>query len=84
MHLQDGKVYIWQRETGQLLESLIACHGPGSVNCVAWNPTDPCMFASCSDDHTIRIWEAVSEPESIGEVSIKGKQRWNAEADAVR
>lgn len=81
---ENGKVYIWQRETGQLLESLTG-HGPGSVNCVAWNPKDPCMFASCSDDHTIRIWEAVSDTESIlGGVPFKGKQRWSVDADAVR
>ena len=24
---------------------------------MAWNPTNERMFASCSDDHNIRIWE---------------------------
>ncbi|GJJ12550.1 hypothetical protein Clacol_006793 [Clathrus columnatus] len=80
---ENGKVYIWQRETGQLLEVLPG-HGPGSVNCVAWNPKDPCMFASCSDDHTIRIWETVSEHELTGEVPAKGKRRWITDADVVQ
>ena len=52
----DGNIYIWHRETGFLLEMLTG-HGEGSVNAVAWNPTNERMFASCSDDHSIRIWE---------------------------
>jgi WD repeat-containing protein 26 len=55
-HSLDGNVYIWQRDTGVLLEVLTG-HGEGSVNSVAWNPTNERMFASCSDDHSIRIWE---------------------------
>ncbi|CAL1705275.1 unnamed protein product [Somion occarium] len=54
---EDGNVYIWHRDTAELLETLSG-HGEGSVNSVAWNPTNERMFASCSDDRTIRIWEA--------------------------
>lgn len=28
----------------------------GDVNCVAWNPVDESMLASCGDDGLIRIW----------------------------
>jgi WD repeat-containing protein 26 len=53
----DAKVYIWHRDTGTLLEVLEG-HGVGSVNSVAWNPRNYGMFASCSDDGSIRLWEA--------------------------
>ncbi|KAG6882646.1 hypothetical protein C0993_009748, partial [Termitomyces sp. T159_Od127] len=59
---EDSNVYIWHRDTGALIETL-AGHGEGSVNSVAWNPTNHRILASCSDDHTIRIWEAESRFE---------------------
>jgi WD40 repeat protein len=87
--LLDGNVYVWHRDTGTLLE-VLSGHGQGSVNSVAWNPRKERMFASCGDDCSIRIWEALPPPESAplalpppvpSPSSAKGKgknrQRWD-------
>jgi len=62
---QDGKVYVFHRESGALIETLEG-HAPldtgpdgsksGGVNAIAWNEAEPCMFASAGDDKTVRIW----------------------------
>ncbi|KAI4177600.1 MAG: hypothetical protein LQ346_007636, partial [Caloplaca aetnensis] len=51
---EDSRVYIWHKENGSLIETLEGHQSPGCVNVVAWNPADPCMFASGGDDRKIR------------------------------
>ncbi|KAI5364966.1 Putative WD40/YVTN repeat-like-containing domain superfamily [Septoria linicola] len=64
---EDSKVYIWRRQTGHLVTALEA-HHPGTVNAVAWHPTNHGIFASAGDDRRVRIWTSANarrKPETI-------------------
>ncbi|GJD07648.1 WD repeat-containing protein 26 [Galdieria sulphuraria] len=51
---EDTSVYIWFRDSGDLVYRLDGHHA--TVSCVDWNPKDPFLFASASDDHSIILW----------------------------
>jgi hypothetical protein len=49
------QVHMWHRASCRHVVTLVG-HGSGTVNAVAWSPSDPGLLASASDDHTVRIW----------------------------
>jgi WD40 repeat protein len=48
-------VYIWHKDNGTLIEKLEG-HEKGCCNSVAWNPANPCMFASAGDDGKVQMY----------------------------
>ncbi|KAI8912581.1 WD40-repeat-containing domain protein [Gorgonomyces haynaldii] len=50
---EDGAVYIWDREKGDLLQRLR--HHQGLVYRINWNQKQS-MFVSCSNDCTLAMW----------------------------
>lgn len=57
----DSFVYIWKKETGQQV-AVIEAHQPGTVNCVAWHPTNFNIFASAGDDHKVKVYVGFHSP----------------------
>ncbi|KAK0627045.1 WD40-repeat-containing domain protein [Immersiella caudata] len=49
----DGLVCIWHKSTGIPVHRMEAHHP--RCNAVSWNPANPCMFATCGDDHKIKM-----------------------------
>ncbi|CAO3643546.1 unnamed protein product [Cunninghamella echinulata] len=66
----DNAIYIWNKEQETLLEVLQGHQG--TVNSVVWCPKpNSRMFASASDDKTIRIW-GIEEDLTTNDVKQNG------------
>ncbi|KNC87367.1 hypothetical protein SARC_00508 [Sphaeroforma arctica JP610] len=57
---EDYNIYMWHRNSAELLDVLEG--HLGTVNSVTWSPTNPRLFASCSDDKTVRLWGVDDNP----------------------
>uniref|UniRef100_A0A3B5AVH5 Denticleless E3 ubiquitin protein ligase homolog n=1 Tax=Stegastes partitus TaxID=144197 RepID=A0A3B5AVH5_9TELE len=71
----NNHAYIWKISEPQHPPMMLQGHSE-EVTSVAWCPTDFTKIASCSDDHTIRIWRLHREIDgaqsSVGEANLVG------------
>ncbi|XP_029966209.1 denticleless protein homolog [Salarias fasciatus] len=74
----DNNTYIWKISDPQHPPVILQGHSE-EVTSVVWCPSDFTKIASCSDDHTVRIWrlhrEADGAPSSVGEANLVGWAR---------
>ncbi|XP_022067421.1 denticleless protein homolog isoform X2 [Acanthochromis polyacanthus] len=71
----DNHTYIWKISDPQHPPMMLQGHSE-EVTSVVWCPTDFTKIASCSDDHTIRIWRLHRDIDgaesSVGEANRVG------------
>ncbi|XP_068610036.1 denticleless protein homolog [Brachionichthys hirsutus] len=71
----DHHAYIWKVSDPKRPPTLLRGHGE-EVTSVVWCPTDFTKIASCSDDHTVRVWrlrrEADEAPRPVGRPNLVG------------
>ncbi|KAK2856103.1 hypothetical protein Q5P01_004838 [Channa striata] len=74
----DNHTYIWKISDPQHPPVMLQGHSE-EVTSVSWCPTDFTKIASCSDDHTVRIWRLHREMDrthsSVGEANLVGWAR---------
>ena len=63
----DSKVYLWHRRHERPI--MIFSGHLRTVNCVSWHPILPLLFASASDDATVRIWSTSDHQIKTGWMS---------------
>ncbi|KAM8832440.1 denticleless protein homolog isoform 2-T2 [Spinachia spinachia] len=74
----DNNAYVWKISDPKRPLVMLQGHSE-EVTSVAWCPTDFTKIASCSDDHTVRIWRLHREMDgaqsSVGEANLVGWAR---------
>ena len=56
---EDAAIYIWKRDTGELLSKLPGSGHHGHTNIISQvdgSRGEPYLFISCSDDETVKLW----------------------------
>ncbi|XP_013871175.1 denticleless protein homolog isoform X2 [Austrofundulus limnaeus] len=71
----DNHIYVWKISDPKRPPMMLQGHSE-EVTSVAWCPTDFTKIASCSDDHTVRIWRLHRKTDdaqsSVGEANLVG------------
>ncbi|XP_056283668.1 denticleless protein homolog [Pseudoliparis swirei] len=74
----DNNAYVWKISDPKHPPMMLQGHSE-EVTSVSWCPTDFTKIASCSDDHTVRIWRLHREMDgaqsSVGEANLVGWAR---------
>ncbi|KAM7395221.1 hypothetical protein PAMA_006806 [Pampus argenteus] len=74
----DNHTYIWKISDPKHPPVMLQGHEE-EVTSIAWCPNDFTKIASCSDDHTVRIWRLHREMDgarsSVGEANLVGWAR---------
>ncbi|KAK5903382.1 hypothetical protein CgunFtcFv8_007169 [Champsocephalus gunnari] len=74
----DNNAYIWKISEPNQPPMMLQGHSE-EVTSVAWCPTDLTKIASCSDDHTVRIWRLHRKMDgaeaSVGKANLVGWAR---------
>lgn len=63
----DGNVFIWEKESGNLVKILQA--DESIVNCIQWHP-ETCILATSGIESVIKLWEPCStaDPRTVDDI----------------
>eukprot|EP01089_Gocevia_fonbrunei_P016368 TRINITY_DN5043_c0_g1_i3.p1 TRINITY_DN5043_c0_g1~~TRINITY_DN5043_c0_g1_i3.p1 ORF type:complete len:443 (-),score=128.96 TRINITY_DN5043_c0_g1_i3:17-1345(-) len=81
-----GLIYGWEgNQTGFVVDSTPYTDHKGSVEDLQWSPKETNVFASCSADHTVKIWDARTKKKAAMSVEAHNCDvnviSWNRQSD---